>query len=137
MSAPVRIPIALVALALIWLSLLAAGCTGRTDALTLDESASGTQVELAPGEDLYISLDSNVTTGYAWSVQELDSAVLQQIGEAEYESDRPVTTGSGGRETFHFQAVAPGETTLLMYYSPSWEEESEPSGSFSLSIIVH
>jgi inhibitor of cysteine peptidase len=70
-----------------------------------------------------LKLKGNITTGYRWSVQDLDEQFLQQQGEEEYESDSKLI-GAGGTSTFTFKAKQPGRTTLKLEYSRPFEKDT-------------
>jgi inhibitor of cysteine peptidase len=104
----------------------------------LGDKDNGSQVQLASGQVLEVSLDSNPTTGFRWEVSEADGAVLTQVGEVEFreapkESEEMV--GVGGTETFRFSS-ATGKTTLTLVYRRSWEEGIDPLETFSVEVEV-
>jgi inhibitor of cysteine peptidase len=95
----------------------------------------GGQVALAPQQVLAVELESNPTTGYGWEAVDVDRAVLRQVGEADYRqgADR---LGSGGVQTFHFQAVGAGQTTLKLVYRRPWEQGVAPLKMFTVGVTV-
>ena len=107
--------------------------------VSLDAAADGSQVELAAGQVLVITLASNPTTGYGWEVVDLDTAVLQQVGEAEFQSsdsgDAPLV-GAGGVEVFRFEAAGSGQTDLTLVYHRPWEKGVDPLETFAVQITV-
>ena len=104
----------------------------------MDEKDNGSQVELAPGQDLIVTLESNPSTGFRWEVVDLDQSILRQAGEAHYAPAGPgqPPPGQGGRETWRFQAVGPGRTTLQLAYRRAWEKEVEPQKTYTLHVLV-
>jgi inhibitor of cysteine peptidase len=105
----------------------------------MDERDNGSQVELTPGQDLTITLESNPSTGHGWEVVELDESILRQVGEADYAPagpGQPPLPGQGGHETLHFEAVGPGRTTLQLAYRRAWEKEVEPQKTYTLHVLV-
>lgn len=102
----------------------------------LTEADNATSVSLAIGEELVIRLGSNPSTGYAWQIHEIGDN-LQVVGESRYEAtptEEPVV-GSGGHETWRFEAIAEGESTLALHYQP-FDEESEPADTWSVNVTV-
>ena len=99
------------------------------------EEDAGRQVELAVGEKMLVTLASNPTTGYQWDLAEMDESVLAQSG-TEYDSDSPQLIGSGGEETFTFEAVGVGETALQLIYHRPWEEDVPPVETFTVTVVV-
>ena len=111
------------------------GC--QSNETVLSELDNGKQVAIQPGDIVSITLASNPTTGYSWQVIEIYEAVLTQKGEPEYKQNSGTQglVGSGGTETFRFEALESGSTTLTLGYARPWE--SVPSlETFSISIIV-
>jgi inhibitor of cysteine peptidase len=110
-----------------------AGCRGGQALLT--EQDNGTIVEVAVGEEFSVQLAGNPTTGYMWSLAELDSNYLQQQGEADYERDNDLI-GAGGVYTFHFKALQVGQTTLTLAYARSFEPDVPPERVFSVEVVI-
>lgn len=107
-------------------------CGAKED--VLHEEDSGRQIELAVGEKMLVTLESNPTTGFVWEVADIDENVLSQQG-TEYDADSPELIGSGGEETFIFEAVGIGETVLLLIYHQPWEDVP-PVEAFSVTVVV-
>ena len=140
-----------IVLALFGVLLLVAACGSNDGALPdVDSDASGEQtlvlgaedngeqVQLASGQVLEVTLESNPTTGYSWEVSDVDGTVLSQVGEAEFreapkESEEMV--GVGGTETLRFSSAA-GETTLTLVYHRPWEEDVDPLETFTVEVVV-
>ena len=117
---------------------LAAGC-GRSTEIKLDANDNGRRIELEKGQVLVITLESNPTTGYRWEVVEFEEPILQQMGGAEFKvSDprEPPPPGTGGWETFRFEATSAGQMALNLVYHRPWEEDVDPLETFSVQVIV-
>lgn len=113
---------------------------GDVEAIVLDEEHNGGSVELNPGQMLVVSLASNPTTGYSWEVADCDEAVVKQVGEVEFAiagDEDPPPPGTGGTETFRFETVGSGQTTLTLVYYRPWEEGVEPLGVYSVEVVVN
>jgi len=117
-------------------SLLLVACSSKNDALGKDDS--GREITLKVGEKFQVTLESNPTTGYQWDVDDVDESVLKQQGDSSYsaETSNPNIVGSGGEETFTFEAVGTGNTTLKLVYHRPWEEGVEPVEIFTLRVVV-
>ena len=126
----------LAALAVLALSafLLAAFLSAGT---VLSEGDNGRQVELAKGQTITIALSANPSTGYTWEVSRLDTGILSQVGEAEFQSGAidPNIVGAGGTMLFRFQALSAGQTTLELVYHRPWENKTA-SQTFSIQVVV-
>jgi inhibitor of cysteine peptidase len=136
-----------IVLALFGALLLAAAC-GSNDSVPSDADSdqpvvlgaedNGEQVQLASGQVLEVTLESNPTTGYSWEVSDVDGTVLSQVGEAEFQEapkESEEMVGVGGTETFRFSAAA-GETTLTLVYHRPWEEDVEPLETYTVDVVV-
>ena len=132
---------------LLGLLLVLAGCGPSDDADTgaksrevgLSAKDNGGQVEVAAGQTLVLTLESNPTTGYRWEVVEAKDAVLRQTGEAEFTVASqldPPPPGTGGVEVFRFEAVEAGETLLELVYHRPWKEGVEPLETYSIQVKV-
>jgi len=124
--------------ALLAVLIRAAGC-GPSKEIKLDASDNGSQIKLEKGQILVVALESNPSTGYRWTVVEFESPILQQKGEAEFKSSdskEPPPPGTGGTETFRFEAISAGQMTLELVYHRPWEEKVDPLETFSLQVVV-
>jgi inhibitor of cysteine peptidase len=95
---------------------------------------AGGTVQLAPDDEVRITLESNVTTGYSWElVGQPDAAVLELV-DSTYVEPETELVGAGGEEVWTFRAVGEGSTRLeLDYVGPSGETPDEP---FALNVDV-
>lgn len=80
--------------------------------------------ELKDQDVLDICLDGNPTTGYQWSVAEMDKDMVEV--ESEYVADKTDEALSGVGGTYHFKikGLKEGFATVRMEYARSWEDES-------------
>lgn len=116
------------------------GCAGQTTAsgsepVALYASDDGSQIELRKGHPLLIALEGNPSTGYNWQVEVLDQAVLNQVGEPEFEAESDLV-GAPGTVTLRFQAVGAGETELKLVHQRGWEQDAEPLETFTVQVTV-
>lgn len=111
---------------------------GETESLdVLTEADNGTSVSLAVGEVLIVRLGSNPSTGYSWQVREIGDNLVQ-VGESAYEAT-PVDeqiVGSGGHETWRFEAVSAGESTLELHYRQPFDDEAESAETWRIDVTV-
>jgi len=100
-------------------------------------SESGKQIILSPGDSLVVTLDSNPSTGFAWSISGItDEAVIDDVGNEFVGADTGMI-GAGGQEVWTFQAGDKGTSTIEMQYSRSWETGVEPAATFSVTVVVN
>ena len=114
---------------------LFSGC--GTHGTKLTSADNNRQITAKAGDTLTLTLDSNPTTGYSWQVMETDTAILVQTGDPEYKqaSSSEGLVGAGGTETFHFDVVGTGTTTLELGYMRPWESVP-PIDTFSVQVVI-
>ncbi len=113
--------------------------SGKVANMKLDVSASGSTQQLKKGEVVSISLESNASTGYAWTAKISDTAVVVQMGEPEYIEPTPSGTplvGAPGTQTFFFQAVEKGTATITLDYARSFETNVAPAQTVTIIVEV-
>jgi predicted secreted protein len=104
-------------------------------AVRLTSENDGQTITLQVGQEMHVLLGGNLTTGYAWEAPEVDTTVLNMLGDAKYTAASDAI-GSGGEFDFTFQAVAPGETELTLIYHRSFEKDVPPKRTFSVKVVV-
>ena len=113
--------------------------SGNVANLKLDSTADGTTQQLKKAEAMSITLESNPSTGYSWFASISDTAILAQMGEPEYtaptESSTPVV-GAPGTQTFLFQAIETGTTTITLEYKRGWETDVAPEKTITITVEV-
>jgi len=109
--------------------------TGCTQKVKVDAAMNGTTLEVDRGQEVVLKLDANPTTGYDWELIEVDPAILSQVGDVDYKADS-MLIGSGGVNTYTFEAVASGSTRLKLVYRRSWEIDAPPLQTFELVVKV-
>ena len=111
--------------------------TPTANEVNVDASYNGSDVTLAVGNQLIVTLESNETTGYTWNLSSIsDTNVIKKIRN-EYiiptPSDPPLV-GQGGISIWTFEALAAGTATISMQELRSWEVE--PVNTFVITVIV-
>jgi inhibitor of cysteine peptidase len=124
-------------LALILLAAMITGVSGCAPQAspTLGAEDNGRQVTLQQGQTLTIKLEANPTTGYSWEFVEPEKAILEQVGESEYEPESDLL-GAPSTQTLRFEAVQPGQTELKLVYRRPWETDVEPLETFTVLVTV-
>jgi predicted secreted protein len=93
-------------------------------------------IESKVGDRFTIPLEANHTTGYSWRLaQQPDPAILKQFGE-KYDEDNSGSVGAGGIETWTFQAMAKGATTLVFEYARPFEKNVPPAKTSKFRITI-
>jgi inhibitor of cysteine peptidase len=93
-------------------------------------------IEVAPGAEFVICLESNRTTGFGWDISEpIDEKVLSFVGSEYIAAETPLA-GAGGRELWAFRAVGPGKAVVSFKYVRPWEKGVDPTKNASFTVVV-
>ncbi|WP_429469391.1 protease inhibitor I42 family protein [Paraburkholderia sp. WSM4175] len=92
---------------------------GQNDSRTITEADNGTTVEMHAGDTVILYLPENATTGYRWTIEELDAGLIE-LQESDYASGSSAV-GSGGEARWTFRAKALGTTPLKLKLWRHWE----------------
>ena len=146
------VPVGVMILAMVVLSacsgaIQAAGDEEQTDIgvveqVAIDASYDDQEVEVAAGNLLVVTLESNATTGFRWQLSEpIDEGMLALI-QSKYmpgedaEKDSPVV-GAGGTEVWTFEALTAGKVaTISMEYSRPWEGGEKGARTFDVTVVI-
>lgn len=109
--------------------------TAAPETVQIQAEDAGSTITLRTGDRLEVALNGNLTTGYGWEPQDLDSRILQTEGEMDYTSDSQAL-GASGVFRWRFKAAAAGETVLKMIYHRSFETDTPPLETFEVNIVV-
>ena len=116
--------------------LVLTACSSLPNQVSVDESSSGKQVEIAVGGSLTVTLESNATTGYSWELKEIGDTNILQKTDNKYVAPTSGLMGAGGKEVWNFKALKAGKTTLSMEYSQPWAGGQKDAKSFNLTVVV-
>ena len=114
---------------------VSAGCGGSAD-VKLSAADNGKTVDAKVGGQIVIELEGNPSTGYNWEPKDLDTQMLQPIGEPEFKSSAPGLVGSAGTITLTFKSLKAGTTTLNLIYHRSWETDVAPLSTYTVTIVA-
>jgi len=93
--------------------------------------------EVAIGDTLTVTLESNPTTGFEWMLVGItDETVLEEEGHEFVTPEAEAPPGTGGEEVWTFKALKEGKSTIGMEYRRPWEEGVEPDKVFALIVVV-
>lgn len=101
--------------------------------------AAGTEITVEGPGIFAVKIKSNPTTGYSWGVDKpSDETVVKfkDVIEDEEETDEPRKMGGPTYELLAFEALNPGQVTVLLKYRRPWEKDVEPQKTFKLTIVV-
>ena len=102
-----------------------------------DKENAGAQFDVTVGQELSITLASNVTTGYHWELASPLNEAMIQLVASEYKAPETKLTGVGGQEIWTFRAVGQGQTLIHLKYVRPWEKDVAPARTASYTVIVH
>ncbi|HSK46846.1 MAG TPA: protease inhibitor I42 family protein [Coriobacteriia bacterium] len=127
------VPIAVLAVVCVFL-LAAAGCS--TDSVVrLTDADNGREVQVDPGAEITVELESNKTTGYSWSLA--SAGPVTPSSEPEYRQEPSAgAVGSGGTELFSFKANDSGEGELRIEYRRPWETDVPAEKTWTVEVRV-
>lgn len=108
------------------------------DAVTADEADDGKVLDVPAGKRVELTLPSNATTGFKWSVVSTN----RTFGYPEEEFLPPATDaiGASGAQKFTWRTDGPlpmlGTHTVELHYKRSWETSAPPAKTFRLVVRV-
>jgi predicted secreted protein len=127
--------------ALLLLSIPLAACNGaeptpEAKLVVVEPAIKPVSASLQVGDTLEVRLPTIPQEGFSWKVQDLDTKILKQDGEAVYVEDDGVNA-AGGTTTLRFKAVGAGSTELILIFASSPDASPAMSAqSFSVSVEV-
>ena len=112
-------------------------CSPKMTMQSLTSGDAGKVVNVPAGEEVMVTLESNITTGYSWTENATlsNGAVLRQTSH-EYQPPAEAIPGRGGQEVWTFKALAAGTTTVSMEYKRPFEPNNPPANTFNVTVTV-
>jgi len=114
---------------------MASQCESSQVPMIITKEAHGQEFIFSVSDEYFVSLKGNPTTGYTWSVSQLDSTMLRQIGEAEFRPESK-KMGAPGQQIFRFLCLYEGQTELHFIYHRPWEKDTAPIDSFYVTVVI-
>jgi predicted secreted protein len=93
-------------------------------------------VTAAPGRTVSVSLDSNPSTGYRWRLAGPLNESIVKLAGSHYKPPVRQIPGAGGTETWRFNAVGRGKTSIVLEYVRPWEKKEAPARKTVVKVIV-
>lgn len=110
-------------------------CDFQPKSLNISQKDNGKTFTLFKKDSLRISLESNPTTGFSWAISNNDTTLMQQLRKSDFES-KSKNLGAQGKQIFHFQPKALGETIIKLIYRRPWETDKAPIDTFQVVIKI-
>ena len=104
--------------------------------VTASLSDSGGTASLVPYQPLVVRLPTNPSTGYGWRYTVTGDDVLL-LDTVSGESPAPNgMVGAPGEQVWSFRAQGAGRAVLTYVYARSWEKNTPPAKTFTLTVEV-
>jgi predicted secreted protein len=116
------------------LGLTTTPCLAAPSEVSVDGSASGTHIQIAPGDTLKVTLSSNPSTGFLWVFANDNMlGVMQFVGHTFEPSN---TFGGSGKDVWTFSSGNPGTAHLSLEDSQPWTGGIKRAQTFELWVLV-
>ncbi len=112
--------------------------SGKVEITTVNNLSGGKAIPVtaAQGTQFVVKLDSNRTTGFQWQLAgDPDPKIVKLVNHVYNEPINP-KLGTGGSESWTFQAVGKGTTSVVLNYLRTWEKGIKPAITQTFSITV-
>jgi len=94
-----------------------------------------TTITTAAGDDFVIELESNPSTGYDWTAESSDTAVVSEVGDEYVQPDTDLL-GAPGTQRFVFHPGGAGSATLTLRYARSFQPDDPDARQLSYTVTV-
>lgn len=101
----------------------------------LQEPDAANPVTIQNGEEFFIALPSNPSTGYSWTQQTGDGNVLAYEGNVK-QTPAASMPGSPAQQIFIYHANRSGTSTITFQYSRPFEPSAAPARMVTFTIQV-
>lgn len=105
---------------------------GHSVMLTVDEHFNGREVSVSSTETIALCLIENRMTGYRWIFKSNGGPVCTVIDDS-FTTDEK-SPGAAGKHCWHLRIVAPGTSTVELFFMRPWEQDKPPARTFKLKI---
>ena len=103
--------------------------------LKLSREDNGKLIKLRQGDVIIVSLQETPTTGYRWTVDNIDEKILELQNEG-FRIAPGVGIGGSGTRTFSFRAITVGSVNLRLKLRREWLGDASIIERYSLTIKV-
>ena len=93
-------------------------------------------ISVAVGDEFFIALASNVTTGYSWTPAVGDDKTVAYEGNV-YQPPASQAMGAGGQQIFIFHANRSGNTTIVFNYGQPFDPAKTVAKTLTFNVSVH
>ncbi len=114
---------------------LVTACDAQVPGIDLTAGNNGETISASMGQFLNVKLDSNPSTGYKWNLVTEPTPRILQLISSSYNPPIAGGVGAGGSETWQWQVVGTGTTTLKLAYFRSFSP-SQVAKDFTVTVLV-
>ena len=124
-----------IGVAIVVLGASALGACGGDDT-SPDATPDGTEFDVGAGDQFTVVLESNVTTGFSWQLEQpLDESVLALVDD-DYVAPGTDAVGAPGKQELTFEAVGSGTTSIELWYIRPFDSPPGPADEASFPVTV-
>jgi predicted secreted protein len=128
-----------VALALIVVAL--AACGGGSGKPDFNNKAvvytnKGGDLTVSAKRAFVIALESNPSTGFAWTITQKPDAKIVKFQKKQYVQPKSSAVGAAGTERFRFKALKPGQATITLKYSKPDTPDAPDNLNYTYNVTV-
>lgn len=120
-------------------ALLAVLCAGCAVGPPLRVTAADLKkpITLEKGQDLYIALSANPSTGYKWVWHRPPNPIFKLMEDPTYSATATDgSVGKGGTQTFWFRAMEKGSQKIRLLHKRPWQKAGRPTDVAIFDITV-
>ncbi len=103
--------------------------------LEITEEQNGGIVAMIVNDTVRIQIEGNPTTGFIWEPANLDTNLLEPVGEPKFTSNSNLA-GGNGIFIFTFKAMKAGATHLRLIYHRPFEKNTPPAQLFDVTVDI-
>ena len=92
-------------------------------------------VAVSAGEEFFLAMPSNATTGYSWTQTIADGNILAYEGNV-YEGPFQTQPGAGGQQLFIYHANRSGSTVVTLVYARPFEPNDPTRQTITFNVTV-
>jgi predicted secreted protein len=103
--------------------------------LILKQADEGQYFEVNRDEVIQIRLPENPTTGYQWTIDEINETVLE-LEDSDFVLPSNANIGGSGERIFRFRAKSIGTSHVLLKMQREWEVDVPPIDRYDVTLQI-
>jgi predicted secreted protein len=127
--------IAVLAVAMAFATAVPAAADINPHSPVFTDADAATGITVHAGEDFFIAVPSNASTGYTWTQTLADGKILAYEGNVR-EPGPAQMPGSPGQQIFIYHANRTGATTVVLNYAQAFAPNQPPAKSLTYTVTV-